>query len=74
MSELTKIRIDLLKQMHKYIIEIGDEEIYLDWVTLAVPDEPSDGDYEFIAESDEEWTDVCEVFGKLTKADYEENH
>ena len=52
-KEMVNIRIKLLKDMHQYIIEIGDEEIYMDWVTLAVPDEPREDDFESIAEDDE---------------------
>ena len=66
-KEIIAIRKQLLKEMHKYIIEMGDEEIYMDWITLGVPDEPSEDDYEFIAENDDEWNDVCGLFGKLAK-------
>lgn len=68
-TELIKLRKTLLKQMNKYIIEIGDEEIWMDWITLGVPDEPSEDDYDFIAENDDEWNDTCELFGKLVHED-----
>lgn len=68
-TELIKLRKELLKQMNKYIIEIGDEEIWMDWITLGVPDEPSEDDYDFIAETDDEWNSVCELFGKLVRED-----
>lgn len=67
MSELKKIRINLLKQMNEYICEMGDEEIWMDWITLGVPDEPSEDDYEFIAENDDEWNDICNLFGRLAR-------
>ena len=66
-NDLIQLRIKLLKEMNTYIIEMGDEEIWMDWITLGVPDEPSEDDYEFIAENDDEWNDVCDLFGKLTK-------
>ena len=66
-KEIVQARIKMLKEMNKYIIEMGDEEIWMDWITLGVPDEPSEDDYEFIAENDDEWTDVCGLFGKLAK-------
>jgi hypothetical protein len=72
MTETTKIRIELLKQMNKYIINMGDEEIWMEWITLGVPDEPSEDDYEFIAENNDEWLDTVMLFGRLTKADIEE--
>ena len=68
-TELIKLRKKLLKQMNKYIIEIGDEEIWSDWIALGVPDEPSEDDYDFIAEEDNEWNNVCELFGRLVRED-----
>lgn len=66
-EELIQARIKMLKEMNAYIIEMGDEEIWMDWITLGVPDEPSEDDYEFIVENDDEWDDVCGLFGKLAK-------
>ena len=68
-TELIKLRKELLKQMNKYIIEIGDEEIWSDWIALGVPNEPSEDDYDFIAEEDKEWNNVCELFGRLVHED-----
>lgn len=73
-KELVNIRIKLLKAMHQYIIEIGDEDIYMDWVTLTVPDEPCEADFQFIAEEDENWIECCSLFGRLVKYDLEENY
>lgn len=73
-KEMVSIRIKLLKDMHQYIIEIGDEEIYMDWVTLAVPDEPREDDFESIAEDDENWNECCSLFHRLQKYDLEENY
>lgn len=64
-NDLIQLRKKLLKEMNTYIIEMGDEEIWMDWITLGVPDEPSEDDYEFIAENDDEWNDVCGLFGRL---------
>ena len=64
-NELVQARIKLLKEMNTYIINMDDEEIWMDWITLGVPDEPSEDDYKFIAENDDEWNDVCGLFGKL---------
>lgn len=65
---IKELRINLLKQMNQYILELGDEDIWMDWIALGVPDEPSEDDYEFIAESDEVWNYVIELFSKLSKA------
>ena len=71
--KLTEMRKNLLKQMHAYVIEIGDEELYMDWITLGVPDEPSEFDFDSIAEDDESWVYICKLFGKLVIAEKEEN-
>lgn len=73
-EELIKTRIALLKQMNKYIIDLGDEEIWLHWISVGVPDEPSENDYEFIAENEDEWIDTCKVFGQLVHIDETENY
>lgn len=64
-NDLIQLRKKLLKEMNTYIIEMGDEEIWATWITLGVPDTPSEDDYDFIAENDDEWNDVCDLFGKL---------
>lgn len=64
-NDLIQLRKKLLKEMNTYIIEMGDEEIWMDWITLGVPDAPSEDDYDFIAENDDEWNDVCGLFGRL---------
>ena len=66
-------RIQLLKGMNQYIIDLGDEEIYEAWFSLGVPDEPTDDDYEFIAGDIEEWVYVCQLFGRLI-GEYEETY
>jgi hypothetical protein len=68
-EELIKTRISIAKQMNKYIIDMGDEKIWMNWITVGVPDAPTEEDYEFIAENDEEWVDVCTLFGKLVGAE-----
>ena len=60
-------RIQLLKQMNQYIIDLGDEVVYDGWFSLGVPDEPTEEDYEFIAEDTEHWAFVCNIFGQLIK-------
>ena len=64
-------RIQLLKQMNQYIIDLGDEVVYDGWFSLGVPDEPTEEDYESIAEEREIWVYVCKLFGQLIK-DYDE--
>lgn len=54
----------LVKKMHKYVINSGDEELYMRWIYL-VPDEPSDQDFIDIADDPEEYHDVLELFAKI---------
>lgn len=68
-EELVKTRISIAKQMNKYIINMGDEEIWMDWITVGIPDAPTEEDYESIAEDNEEWMDLCKLFGSLIGAD-----
>lgn len=67
-SELER-RIELLKGMHNYIIDMGDDFVYDIWIRDGVPDEPDDEIFEFIASEDDEWREVCALFGKLVEED-----
>lgn len=67
-SEIER-KIELLKDMHNYIIDMGDDFIYDIWIRDGVPDEPDDEIFEFIASNDDDWREVCELFGKLVEED-----
>ena len=69
-EELIKLRINFLWDFHKYIIELGDEEIYLAWIEEGIPDEPSDDDMKEIAEDDTLWVETVKIFSRIT-AEYE---
>ena len=69
-KELVELRIKFLWDFHKYIIELGDEDIYLAWIEEGVPDEPDDDIMKWIAEDDEQWVDTVKAFSRLT-AEYE---
>lgn len=65
-KEIVNIRVNTLKDMNKFILEnIYDEELIFYWLEQGVPDCPSDDDFYFIAENDEEWERVCSIFGKI---------
>ena len=66
-SEMIKTKMNLLQQMHNFILNIGDEEIYEEWVTSCVPDEPSEDDYEFIASNETLWDEITEKFIQIIK-------
>ena len=67
--DMITLRIGFLKDMHNYILNMGDDFIYDIWIRDGVPDEPDDEIFEFIASNDDDWREVCELFGKLVKED-----
>ena len=58
-------RIAELKKMNENIINLGDEMIWWDWIGFAIPDEPSEEDYECIADDFEEYMSVIRYYEKL---------
>lgn len=58
-------RIELLKAMHIVMMNANDERCYYHWITVGVPDEPSDGDFEYIATNKEEFKEVINIFCNL---------
>lgn len=64
---ITALRIGFLKDMHNYILDMGDDLVYDIWIRDGVPDEPDEEIFEFIASNDDDWREVCELFGKLVK-------
>ena len=60
-------RIELLKGMNQYIIDLGDELAYDAWFSMGVPDEAIEDDYESIAEDLDHWVFVCNIFGAIIK-------
>lgn len=73
-EEMRKTRLQLVHQMHDYIMNTGDEDIYEVWFTVCIPDEPSEEDFEFFANDPEEFRSMCEVFGRLVYKDEKENY
>lgn len=66
MKDLTRrTRIEQLKAMHSLMQNANDEEIYMSWITLGVPDEPIEEDFESIAEDDEYYNDCFDLFTGL---------
>ena len=65
MSKYTRAaRIAQLKAMHELMINANDEGIYMTWI-YRMPDEPMEGDFESIAESDEEYNACFDLFVRL---------
>lgn len=57
-------RIEQLKIMHEIMKNSRDEDIYCAWI-YVVPDEPSESDFESIAEDDEAFEEVFSLFYDL---------
>lgn len=66
-AEMVKIKVDLLKQMNSFIINLGDETILETWLVCGIPDQPNEDDFLFFANDKEEWNDICNLFGRLVK-------
>ena len=66
-AEMVKIKVDLLKQMNNFIINLGDETILETWLMCGIPDQPNEEDFLFFANDKEEWNDICNLFGRLVK-------
>lgn len=63
-----ELRKELLKTMHTYMSEYQPyEEAYDRWITVAMPDEPDESDFQFIAEDDKIFAETCVIFGEIVK-------
>ena len=68
MKETIELRKNFLKQFDHYIInEIGDEELIDQWLMGGLPDEYTEEDLDFIANDDDEWNDVVDLFSRICK-------
>lgn len=65
MTAAQRQRVAKLKEMHKIMLNISNEDYYFDWIVWGVPDEPSEDDYEFLAETPERYNEVSECFARL---------
>ena len=66
MNEFTKkARMTQLKAMHELMINANNENIYMSWIITGVPDEPNEGDFEYIAEDDKAYNECFDLFVKL---------
>lgn len=63
--DIVKDRIELLKAMNTYVIYHMGEGRWMTWITLGVPDCANEYDYEDIAEDDELYNEIAELFGRL---------
>ena len=73
-KEMYEARLALVHQMHEYIMNTGDEEIYERWNALCIPDDPCKEDFEMYAEDAVYFRSMCEIFGQLVCVDEAENY
>ena len=67
-NETIELRKNFLKQFDNYIINvIGDEELIEAWLICGLPDEYTEEDLDFIANDDNEWNDVVNLFSRICK-------
>lgn len=66
-EELVATRKRLAEEMNTYIIEMGDESVWMAWIAGGIPDEPDEEDFVFVAENDDQWNNLCKLFGRLTE-------
>ena len=59
-------RIDLIRGMNAIVISMNNENAYMRWINI-VPDQCDDDDLEYIAESDELFTETVQLFVKIMK-------
>ena len=65
-NELEVLRMNLVGGMNEYVKCMNDENAYMAWI-MIVPDEATEEDLQDIAEDDEMFQEVVELFNKLIK-------
>lgn len=57
--------IEQLKSMHDLMLLANDEEIYATWIVTGIPDEPTEEDFSSIAEDEQSYNEVFDLFVRL---------
>lgn len=63
-SSAMLMRMEQLELMHRLMMK-ANENLYMRWITIGSPDDPSEDDFEFIAENDERYNECCDLFIEL---------
>lgn len=58
-------RVRVLKDMHNMMIHMNNEDAYMDWIVLGMPDCPSEWDFVEVAQSNEQFEEITEWFSKV---------
>lgn len=64
-SSAMLMRMEQLELMHQLMMKANDENLYMRWITIGPPDDPSEDDFEFIAENNERYNECCDLFIEL---------
>lgn len=62
-----KDKVEILKLMNKYVMNISDERAYHRWIVTGPPDCADESDFEFIADNKELFNHCCKMFGDIVK-------
>lgn len=62
---LEDLRVEQLRAMHELMKASNDEAIYAEWIEEGAPDEPDDEMLAYIAQSDERWNEIVNLFTEL---------
>lgn len=62
---MKNLRMKQLKLMHELMTMANDETLYETWTMFGVPDEPTEDDFEWFADNNEEFADVFKLFLRL---------
>lgn len=65
-NEFEVLRMNLVGGMNEYVKCMNDENAYMSWI-MIVPDEATEEDLQDIAEDDEMFQEVVELFNRLVK-------
>jgi hypothetical protein len=65
-NEFEVLRMNLVGGMNEYVKCMNDENAYMAWI-MIVPDEATEEDLQDIANDDEIFQEVVELFNKLIK-------
>lgn len=65
MSDLIVARAEILEKMNKYILDLGDEDIFDYWWQFGVPDSATFEDLLEYAEDDNNWKQIIWTFSDI---------
>lgn len=73
-KEALILRANLLGGMDSYIKELGDEDLWMKWIALGVPDECDEDTLMSIANDEPEFVRITKMFYDLIKEDFLNNN